>query len=75
MNNYGIPLTADESEIDMGSFVLTKKDSNMYEFQGLSKDISKLPTVKAIGTGSVALCVDTGDVLMYEKTTRNWNQL
>lgn len=40
VKNYGIPLCAEET-IDMGSFCVTKRDSNMYEFQGLSADVDK----------------------------------
>lgn len=75
MNNYGIPLTADELPIDMGSFVMTGRDSNIYSFKGLSADATKLPKVDAIGTGSSALCIDTGVILMYEKTTKTWYEL
>lgn len=74
MIDYLIPLCAGES-IDMGSFQLMSKHGNVYEFQGLSADVSKLPTVQAIGTGSTAFCIDTGTALMYEKTTKTWYEL
>ena len=66
-----IPLCADET-IDMGSFTITGKNGNIYTFTGLSKDISKLPKVQAIGTGSLAICVDDGSSYMYEATTKTW---
>lgn len=72
MSNYGIPLTADEEPIDMGSFCVTGKNSNIYELKGLSKDVSKLPKVNAIGTGSTAYCIDDGILYMYEKTSKTW---
>lgn len=75
MSNYGIPLTADEEPIDMGSFCVTGRNSNMYEFKGLSVDKDKLPTVNAIGTGSTALLIDTGTILMYEKSSKTWYEL
>lgn len=66
-----ISLTADES-LDLGSFVINKCTHNIYEFIGLSKDISLLPKVNSIGTGSTAYCADTKELYMYEKTTRQW---
>lgn len=72
MENYGIPLLADEKPFDMGSFCVTDRDSNIYEFKGLSIDVSKLPKVDAIGTGSTAYCVDDGILYMYDKSTKTW---
>lgn len=75
MNNYTIPLTADEILGDMGSIKITKRDSNIYEFKGLDADKDKLPKVKAIGTGSTCLLIDTGVILMYEATSKTWYEL
>lgn len=74
MINYVIPLTANET-LDMGSFNLTKAENGVYEFKGLSADMDKLPKVQSIGTGSTALCIDTGTILMYEKTSKTWYEL
>jgi len=74
MIDYLIPLCAGET-LDMGSFTLTKATNGVYEFKGLSADVSKLPTVQAIGTGSTALCVDNGTIYMYEKTSKTWYEL
>lgn len=75
MKNYSIPLTADEQPIDMGSLVISKKNANIYEFKGLNVDRNKLPTYKAIGTGSSAFLIDTGTVLIYEATTKIWYEV
>lgn len=52
------------------------------EYFGLSQDIDSLPTVTAypkykniLGSGSAAICTDTGDILMYDESTDTWNQL
>ena len=74
MTFFGIPLCAGES-IEPSSFVLTKRDGNIYEFKGLSTDEGKLPVVKAIGTGSTALLIDTGVIKMYEATSKTWYDL
>lgn len=71
MIDYVIPLAAGET-LDMGSFVISGKKGNVYEFKGLSKDVSKLPKVQSIGTGSTAYCIDNGILYMYEKTTKTW---
>lgn len=74
MADTRIPLCEGET-LDIGSFTLTEKDGNVYSFTGLSADVLKLPKIQAIGTGSTALCADTGSVYMYEKTTKTWYEL
>lgn len=68
-----IPLCKGET-LDLASFVLTEKKGNIYTFYGLSSDIDHLPTVKAIGTGSIAYFVDDGSLYMYEATTKTWHE-
>lgn len=41
-------------------------------YQGLSADVSKLPKYDDLLTGSSALCVDTGDVYLYQKGIKTW---
>lgn len=60
---------------DLGSWVATSVDANRRSYEGLSKDISKLPKYDDLGTGSSALCLDTGDFYKYEATTQTWYQL
>lgn len=74
MTSTVIPLCSGES-LDLGSFVVTAVSDDRYSFCGLNKDIDKLPTVRAIGTGSTAIIVDTGAVMMYEKSEQTWYAL
>lgn len=55
---------------DLGSFKATEVNGNIRSYDGLSKDVSKLPHY--VETGSSAYCDDTGDVYIYEKTSDTW---
>lgn len=55
---------------DLGSWVATSVDGNIRNYDGLSKDVSKLPHY--VGTGSSAYCDDTGEIYIYEKTSDTW---
>lgn len=44
---------------DLGSFVAMPGSTNIRNYEGLE-------------TGSSAFCVDTGQLLKYEKTTKTW---
>lgn len=55
---------------DLGSFVATSVDGNIRNYDGLSKDVEKLPHY--VATGSSAYCDDTGDIYIYEKTSDTW---
>lgn len=58
-NRYGLPTTADETVEDLKSWVVTPKGNNVFEFKGLSSDISVLPKLKNLTTGSTAYCSET----------------
>lgn len=58
---------------DLGSFVATDATGMMRNYEGLSKDVSKLPHY--VETGSSALCLDTGDYYKYHKQTDTWYKL
>ena len=67
---------------DLGSWVctdVTRNDNgelNIRNYEGLSVDVSKLPKYETgLGTGSSALCLDTGDFYKYEQSTKTWYQL
>ena len=60
---------------DLGSFVATSISGNIRNYEGLSKDIAKLPKYDNLSTGSSAFCVDTGQLLKYEATTKIWYEL
>lgn len=70
-----------ESLPDLGSWVCTSVDRNdngeynIRNYEGLSTDVSKLPKYTNLGTGSSALCLDTGDFYKYEKSTNKWYQI
>ena len=65
----------DPSDVpDLGSWEAT---CSPYEkcrtYQGLSTDVSKLPTYDDLLTGSTAFCVDTGEVYVYQGgTIKTW---
>lgn len=60
---------------DLGSFVVTSVDGEIQNYEGLSRDIGKLPKNEDLATGSSALCLDTGQLFKYEKTTKTWYEL
>ena len=66
---------------DLGSWVCTSVDKNgdgvlnIRNYEGLSADVSKLPKYDNLGTGSSALCLDTGDFYKYETSTKTWYQI
>lgn len=72
-----------ESLPDLGSWVCTSVDRNDFgewnirNYEGLSSDVSKLPKYNnnGLGTGSSALCLDTGDFYKYEKSTNTWYKI
>lgn len=55
---------------DLGSWVATSVDGNIRNYDGLSKDVAKLPHY--VETGSSAYCDDTGEIYIYEKTSDTW---
>lgn len=54
------------------SMINVKNRNDRAEFYGLAQDVSLLPTTDEIASGSVAYCVDTGDIFMYLKATHTW---
>lgn len=66
---------------DLGSWVCTSVDKtgngelNIRNYEGISSDLDKLPKYDNLGTGSSALCLDSGAFYKYEKTTKTWYQL
>lgn len=57
---------------DLGSFVATSVEGKVRGYEGLSADINKLPKYDDLGTGSSAFCVDSGQLLKYESSTKTW---
>ena len=58
---------------DLGSFeCVDKEDTNQRNYEGLSVDVSKLPTYDNLEAGSTALCLDNGDFYKYHAKTKTW---
>ena len=55
---------------DTGSTVKTATRT----FMGFSSEVNKLPK-ENVATGSVALCVDTGDAYIFHEADQTWHQL
>ena len=72
MRNINIP----DSKEHYGSFVLTEVAGNHKMFMGLSSDVTLLPNeMEDTITGSSAFCVDTGELYLYEKTSKTLYQI
>lgn len=55
---------------DLGSITCVESRGMIRSYEGLSKDVDKLP--KYVESGSSCLMVDTGDYYKYEKYTETW---
>ena len=58
---------------DLGSFVATSAKGRKRNYEGLSKDVDKLPHY--VDTGSSAFCLDTGDFYKYLRSTDIWYKM
>lgn len=58
---------------DMGTLVCTSAQGNIRSYEGLVKDVDKLPTY--VATGSSFLASDTGDYYKFEESTQLWNKI
>ena len=58
---------------DLGSFVATSARGRKRNYEGLSKDVDKLPHY--VDTGSSAFCLDTGDFYKYLRSTDIWYKM
>lgn len=58
--------------------MLTVADvANVHDFRGLEADLDKLREAsesekKKIGNGSTFICIDTGDVYIYDRENDEW---
>ena len=57
---------------DLGSWECVKVEGCRRDYCGFSADVSKLPHYSDLGTGSVAMCLDTGDLYVYHAPTGTW---
>lgn len=61
---------------DLGSWEATcEPNARKRSYQGMSTDIAKLPKYDDLLSGSSAICLDTGDVLLYQAGTKTWHQI
>lgn len=67
-------LYKDGEEIhDLGSFeCVSVEGKNIRNYEGLSKDVGKLPTYDNLEAGSSAFCLDTGDYYKYHAKSKTW---
>lgn len=63
---------AGEDVPEMGSLICVKKYGNIRDYEGLSKDIDKLPLY--VGTGSSCLMTDTGDYYKFNAELNEWKK-
>lgn len=63
-------IRAGEEIPDLGSWVAVQVSGRIRNYSGLSTDVAKLPCY--VGTGSLAFCVDTGDIYEFEKSSGAW---
>lgn len=78
----GITYEKGETLPDFGSIEVTENVGGKRKYQGLSNDVSKLPTVARnpkysgkLQTGSSCLMVDTSDLYLYQGSTDTWYKL
>lgn len=67
--------TDDEQVHDLGSFECTGWVGNKRKYEGLSADVSKLPSYDNLETGSSAMCLDTGELYKYHAPTKKWHKV
>lgn len=57
---------------DLGAWECVEVKANERHYYGFSQDIAKLPKYDDLGTGSTALCLDTGACYAYHACTKQW---
>lgn len=57
---------------DLGSWECVECEGNVRSYQGLSADVGKLPKYDDLGTGSSAMCLDSGDYYIFHSKTKTW---
>lgn len=58
---------------DLGSLTVVKVQGKIRHYQGLSKDVDKMPHY--CDTGSSCFLLDTGEMYQYLKETDTWYKL
>lgn len=60
---------------DLGKWDCVGTEDNKRFYEGFSEDVDKLPKYDTLGTGSTALCYDTGDLYKFHSKTNQWYKL
>lgn len=58
---------------DLGSIVAVEVNGNIRNYNGLAKDVGRLPHY--VDSGSSCLMLDTGDLYKFLKSTDTWYKL
>lgn len=69
----GITYHAGDEIHDLGTFECVEAVGMKRDYEGISKDIPKLPHY--VESGSSALCLDTSELYEYHKPTDTWYKL
>lgn len=66
----------DTAEIDFGSINMVEvKQRNVRNYTLLSTDKDKLNKITNAGSGSLAYCTDTKELLMYNEADKIWHEV
>lgn len=61
---------------DLGTInCMSVTNGNVRSYEGLSKDIAKLPKYDDLGDGSSCLFRDTAQLFKYTKSTKTWAEV
>lgn len=64
-----------EDAPDLGSLVCVSFDGTVRNYEGLDKDVNKLPKYDDLSTGSSAFIIDTSDVYKYVAENKTWYKI
>ena len=73
MSYDGVFYKKGEELPDLGSWECVECNGMKRDYEGLSKDLGKLPHY--VDTGSSALCLDTSEIYEFHKGTDTWYRL
>lgn len=73
MSYDGVFYKKGEELPNLGSWECVESNGMKRDYEGLSKDVDKLPHY--VDTGSSALCLDTSDLYEFHKGTDTWYKL
>lgn len=66
----------DNAEIDFGSINMVEvRQRNVRNYTLNAVDKDKLSKITNAGSGSLAYCTDTGELLMYNAADKTWHEV